>query len=62
MNPKELNPKEMPFIEKVICDEVWLEGERRGCAVNSNDPVVQIKVAEIILNEVGEMLRKEFDR
>jgi hypothetical protein len=62
MNPEQLNPKELPFIQKIISDEVWLEGERRGCAVNSGDAAIQLKVAEIVLNEVGEILRKEFDR
>ena len=39
---------ESPILEKIVRDECWLEGERRGCAVEPDDPVVSARVAEII--------------
>ena len=39
---------EIPILEKIVRDECWLEGERRGCAVDPDDPVVSARIAEII--------------
>ena len=39
---------ESPTLEKIVRDECWLEGERRGCEVNPDDPVVSARIAEII--------------
>lgn len=39
---------ERPTLEKIVRDECWLEGERRGCAVDPDDPIVSARVAEII--------------
>lgn len=39
---------ESPILEKIVRDECWLEGERRGCEVNPDDPVVSARIAEII--------------
>lgn len=58
MNP--LDPvvfRELPVIQKIIQDETWLEGERRGCHVHSDDHVVRERVCEIILR-IGQQLRE----
>lgn len=49
--------RELPFIRKIVEDETWLEGERRGCAVSPHDPVVCEKVCAVILR-VGQQLRE----
>lgn len=48
---------ELPVIQKIIQDETWLEGERRGCHVRPDDRVVREKVCEVILR-VGHHLRE----
>ena len=50
---------QLPVIAQIIRDEVWLEGERRGGPVSSDDPVVCEKVCAIILR-VGQQLREKF--
>ena len=45
------------MIQKIIQDETWLEGERRGCFVVSWDPVVQEHVCEVVLR-IGKELRR----
>ncbi len=47
--------REIPVIHKIIADETWLEGERRGHPVASDDPVVREHVCEVILR-VGQQL------
>ena len=47
---------QLPVIRKIIADETWLEGERRGCQVASDDQVVRDRVCQIILR-IGEQLR-----
>jgi hypothetical protein len=49
--------RELPVIQKIICDETWLEGERRGCYVSSEDPVVQENVCQVVLR-IGRSLRE----
>ena len=51
--------RELPVIQKIIADETWLEGERRGGYVSPHDPVVKAHVCEIVLS-IGEALRKTF--
>ncbi len=41
--------RELVAIQKIIDDEIWFEGERRGCWVSPDDPVVLEKVYEVIL-------------
>jgi len=41
--------QQLPRIAQVIRDETWYEGERRGCAVAPDDPVVREKVCQVIL-------------
>lgn len=48
--------REAQVIKKIIRDETWLEGERRGCPVSPNDAVVRERVCEIILR-IGQQLR-----
>ena len=48
--------REIPVIQKIIQDEMWLEGERRGCAVSANDSVVRENVCKVIL-QIGQQLR-----
>ena len=48
--------RELPVIQKIIQDETWLEGERRGCQVAPTDQVVRERVCEIILR-IGQELR-----
>ena len=58
-NPDPIVIRELPVIQKIIADETWLEGERRGTYVSSDDPVVQGHVCEVILC-IGEQLRAMF--
>jgi hypothetical protein len=51
--------RELPVIRKVIDDETWYEGERRGCYVSQNDPVVRENVCMVILR-IGRELRERF--
>lgn len=53
--------REIPVIQKIIQDETWLEGERRGCAVSTNDRVVRENVCRIILR-IGQELRDSITR
>jgi hypothetical protein len=48
--------RELPVIQKIIADETWLEGERRGRYVSPEDPVVREKVCDVVLS-IGEQLR-----
>jgi hypothetical protein len=48
--------QEIPAIKKIIADETWLEGERRGCPVSPSDGVVRENVCQVILR-VGQQLR-----
>jgi hypothetical protein len=49
-------PRQLPVIKKIIDDETWLEGERRGCYVPPTDPAVRERVCEVVLR-VGAQLR-----
>jgi hypothetical protein len=58
MNPEsELIQAEIPHVQQIVQDECWLEGERRGMAVDPCEEVIQERVAEIILSGIGEQLR-----
>lgn len=48
--------REIPVIQKIIQDETWLEGERRGCHVRPDDHVVRERVCQVILR-IGQELR-----
>jgi hypothetical protein len=47
---------QLPVIHKIIEDETWLEGERRGHWVPSTDPVVRENVCRVVLR-IGQQLR-----
>lgn len=51
--------REIPVIQKIIADETWLEGERRGCSVAPTDQIVRAKVCDVILR-IGQELRDSF--
>ena len=53
--------RQIPVIQKIIQDETWLEGERRGCRVAADDRVVRENVCQVILR-VGHELRETFTR
>jgi hypothetical protein len=52
---------EILVIKQIISDETWLEGERRGCVVSPNDPVVRENACRIILR-IGAELRERFSK
>lgn len=47
--------RELTVIRKIIEDETWLEGERRGCRVEECDPVVLENICAVILRIGAEM-------
>ncbi|HVW21569.1 MAG TPA: hypothetical protein VHC86_10165 [Opitutaceae bacterium] len=47
---------EILYIQKIIADETWLEGERRRCWVSPDDPIVRENVCRIVLR-IGQQLR-----
>jgi hypothetical protein len=56
-NPDPIVARELPIIKKIVEDEVWYEGERRGCTVSPNDPIVHENVCRVIL-QIGASLRE----
>jgi hypothetical protein len=53
--------RQLPVIQKIIDDETWLEGERRGCWVSQEDPVVRENVCLVVLR-IGQQLRETLAR
>jgi hypothetical protein len=53
--------RQLPVIQKIIDDETWLEGERRGCRVSEDDPVVRENVCLVVLR-IGKQLRESMER
>jgi hypothetical protein len=53
--------RELQVIQKIIDDETWLEGERRGRYVSPDDPVVRERVCTIVLR-IGQSLRESVTR
>lgn len=49
--------EELPEVERIVRDECWLEGERRGSPVPPTDPAVRARVADIILAGAGAEIR-----
>lgn len=59
MSPEiEVIREELPEVARIVRDECWLEGERRGCAVPPSDPAIRLRVADIILASAGEEIRR----
>jgi hypothetical protein len=46
------------MIQKIVADETWLEGERRGRFVDSTDPIVRHNVCSVVLQIGAEMRAK----
>ena len=53
---------EIPDVASIVRQECWLEGERRGGAVDPTDISVQKRVADIILDGVGAQIRERHQR
>lgn len=56
--PDPVMKRQLPLIAKIVSDETWLEGERRGQSVEPRDPVVQLKVCSIVL-ALGQSMREQ---
>jgi hypothetical protein len=54
--------EEVSSVAKIVRDECWLEGERRGVSVDPRDAVVQERVADIILSGVGAEIRSVIEK
>ncbi len=52
---------ELRVIKQIISDETWLEGERRGCRVSPNDPVVRENTCKVVLR-IGQQMRESILR
>lgn len=55
--PDPVTLRQLPLIARIIRDETWLEGERRGCAVPADDPTVRENVCAVVLR-IGRELRE----
>ena len=53
--PDPVCSRQLPMIAKIIADETWLEGERRGQAVDANDRAVRENVCLVVLRMGAEM-------
>lgn len=49
--------RQVQTVQKIIADETWLEGERRGCPVSPDDCVVRDRVCQVVLR-VGQQMRE----
>jgi hypothetical protein len=47
--------RQLQVVQKIIEDETWLEGERRGCPVTPDDEVVRENVCRVVLRIGREM-------
>jgi len=48
--------REIPAIQQILLNEIWLETERRGVRVYADDQVVRANVCQIVLR-IGAELR-----
>lgn len=60
MSETQIIEAELRELREIIANECWLEGERRGSFVDSNDDRVRERVADIILGGVGLRWRERF--
>lgn len=59
MNPDDaILRRQLGVIRKVIDDETWLEGERRGHPVTPDDHAVRENVCRVVL-QIGQRLREQ---
>lgn len=49
---------QIPIIEKIIRDETWFEGERRGHYVSETDTVVIRRVCRIIRRDASTIIEQ----
>ncbi len=56
--PDPVIARQLPLIEKIISDETWLEGERRGHPVAPCDRAVRENVCLVVLR-MGHEMRQE---
>ena len=47
--------RQLPIIAQIVADETWLEGERRGRAVEAEDTAVRENVCLVVLRMGHEM-------
>lgn len=47
--------RQIPMIQKIIADETWLEGERRGQPISPTDEIVRENVCQVVLRVGAEM-------
>lgn len=56
--PDPVLKRQLPLIAKIVADETWLEGERRGRPVEPTDCAVRAKVCEVVLR-MGQEMREQ---
>lgn len=49
--------RQLQVVQKIIDDETWLEGERRGRPVTPDDTVVRENVCRVVLR-IGRQMRE----
>jgi hypothetical protein len=60
MDPEaEFIRSEIADVKSIVNNECWLEGERRGHAVDPQDQAVRERVADIILGGAGAYIRQK---
>jgi hypothetical protein len=59
--PSRFIAHECRTISKIIADEQWLEGERRGQPVPANDPVVLGNVCAVVMR-IGAAMREQAEK
>ena len=62
LSQREIIMDQCEVVAQIVRDETWLEGERRKIFVAEHDPIVQLRVAEVILKEGGKMRSKSVRR
>ena len=59
--PDPVLTRQLPLIAKIVADETWLEGERRGRQVEPTDCAVREKVCLVVLR-MGHEMRQQVMR
>lgn len=59
--PDPVLSRQLPLIAKIVADETWLEGERRGRPVEPTDCAVREKVCLVVLR-MGHEMRQQVMR
>ena len=50
---REIILRQRRFVNEMYHNEMWYEGERRGCWVDRDDPIIENRVHQIIANVGG---------